>query len=74
MPTFCFCSDVKLQLSKFWYHHSALAYTLKYYDPRQPTLFFKKIYKEAAELYFRVSQITMLHFIQRQYQYLGRAV
>ena len=37
-------------------------------------LFFKKIYKEAAELYFRVSQITMLHFIQRQYQYLGRAV
>ena len=36
--------------------------------------FFKEICKKAAELYFRVSQITVLHFIQWQYQYLGRAV
>ena len=41
----CFCSDVKLQLWKFWYPHSAVAYTLKYYDPRQPTLFLKKCLK-----------------------------
>ena len=38
---------------------------------------FWNIYKKTAELYFRVGQITVLHFIQWQYpeyQYLGRAV
>ena len=48
----CFCSDVKLQLSKFWYHHSALAYTLKYYDLRQPTLFLKKMSKRPRNCIF----------------------
>ena len=36
--------------------------------------FFSKMSEKAAELYFRVGQITVLHFIQWQYQYLRHAV